>query len=294
MESELNDNEIDFGDVLEMDLNKYTDWIFSHTSYSRSKKKYNVFRLMEYQEKTISNYRKYIDVVFNRTKYWQEPTDFERDSFPVWRKMTTKEHSQYFEYNLCGSALSFKKIKNIEFKRLSDLLNSTDYAPTMGNLIDGHLTSDFYKLAEVCGIIDHIQELQSREEKKAINNNVTVLKDEKQPIKLINFKGYLFKEGKEIYPFLLEQFTDCKSPKQIACMIVALKNFNYISEELGNNQEARLTKLHKNLELSFGKIGSRQGLRQALITLGDDKKNLDVKLIIEAMQDFQVANNATK
>jgi hypothetical protein len=79
-----------------------------------------------------------------------------------------------------------------------------------------------------------------------------------------SFEHYLTKEGKVVFDYLVKNYTNTK-PEIIAFMLFALKSLNYLNAgSLTNNK----TKLHKALENSFGKIGTRQSLTTNLIKLG--------------------------
>lgn len=75
----------------------------------------------------------------------------------------------------------------------------------------------------------------------------------------VKFDSFLNVEGLRILPFLLRTYTDTK-PKNIGLMILALDKLGCLVNQALTNQ----TELHKSLQVSFGKIGTRAALNSNL------------------------------
>lgn len=234
--------------IIAMDVNKYITWLFKHTPTTRKEKKEHVLSGIQFEgERNIANFRKWIDIVFYKTKYWEGFTEQKKDNFPFWRENSFKYEQDFFNFRSEGSPLPVEVLKEYEYQRIIEKLNSERFAQTINDLINAWLTKDIYTLAEVCGIIDHA---------KSIYYQIIELDSTDDS----TFEFYLTEKGKFIYPFLLNEFTGEKGVGMV-CMIYALKKFNYVDSDIFETIKKDMAGFQKCLNASFGNTGSSSGFR---------------------------------
>ena len=237
-------NDIDFDLVLAMDLEKYTAWLFSQVPKTRVEKKKKVEHCMYYEEKTISNYRRWIDEIFYKNKYWKAPTAHEIDSFPLWRKMEFDRLQKWYKEKQGQGIAGFDFLKIKELKNIIDSINNSHQWHIYNDIINANFVDDYYFLASNCGMIDHAKAVYK--EDKEIPFKV-IQKSKKKSTPELSFEYYLSEKAKKIYPALLKEY---KNPKSmiITKIVYCLNQKDYINQEGLNNQSA----LHRSLRVSFG------------------------------------------
>ena len=155
-------------EIIDLDIDKYLNFVFSQKSISRESKKNAVLKLMSESkvEKTISNYKIWIDYVFNQHNYWKELTEEDKKSFEELRKKSLLEMNASFEVYIKGSP---KPKINLEKEFETDVLDRLYEEPfqkTVSDFMEGILPKDLNKLAIVIGKLDFIKTLQQPKEDK--------------------------------------------------------------------------------------------------------------------------------
>jgi len=149
-------------EIKDLDIDKYLNFVFSQKSISRELKKKAVLNLMEEsnQEKTISNYRIWIDYVFNQQNYWEEITKEERKLFDELRAKSSEEMIALFEsYTIGIPKPRVDLIKEFELAIINRLCEEP-FQKTTSDFIEGRLPKDLNKLAIVIGKLDFIKKSQ--------------------------------------------------------------------------------------------------------------------------------------
>jgi hypothetical protein len=155
-------------EIKDLDIDNYLNFIFSQKSITRESKKTAVLKLMNEnnQEKTISNYRIWIDYVFNQQNYWKELNEEDKKSFEKIRTKSLNEIIASFENYKKGSpkpkASLIKEFEASILERLSD----EPFYETTSDFMEGLLTKDMNKLAIIIGKLDFIKNLNEAKEKK--------------------------------------------------------------------------------------------------------------------------------
>ena len=148
--------------IKDIDIDNYLNFIFLHKSISRESKKNAILKLMEdaKSEKTISNYRIWIDYVFNQQNYWIEPTEEERKLFDELRVKSSEQEKSLFESYSKGSPKPrvdlIKEFEAVIINRLS----KEPLQKTTSDFMEGLLPKDLNILAAVIGKLDFIKSFQ--------------------------------------------------------------------------------------------------------------------------------------
>lgn len=145
-------------EIKDLDIYNYLDFVFSKKSISRESKKKAVLYLMDgsNQEKIISNFRIWIDYVFNQHKYWKELTEDDKKSFEELRTKSLKEMNTIFENYIKGSPKPRVNLEK-EFEiAIIDRLCKEPFQKTTYDLMEGRLPKNINKLANVIGKLDFI------------------------------------------------------------------------------------------------------------------------------------------
>lgn len=130
-------------------------------------------------------------------------------------------------------------------------------------------------------VAEHTNQAQLPKGKKSINDNS------------ISFEDYLTE--KRLHPLLQKEYTNAE-PKKIVPMLLALEEGVWII----NGYKSNVTGLHRALEYSFGKIGSRQAYADAfnkfnqVNTATEELKIKAEQKLISAMLDKLKENESTK
>jgi hypothetical protein len=145
-------------EIKDLDIYNYLDFVFSKKSISRESKKKAVLNLMDgsNQEKIISNFRIWIDYVFNQQNYWKELTEVDKKSFEELRTKSLEEMNALFENYIKGSPKPRVVLKK-EFEiTIIERLCKEPFQETTSDLMEGCLPKDINKLAIVIGKLDFI------------------------------------------------------------------------------------------------------------------------------------------
>lgn len=177
----------------ELDIDNYVNWVLTHKSFTREKKKEMVLSLIGLREKTIKNYKSAINEVFYKTKYWKEPTPQELENFPLWREHAYKRELDFLNFKTTGSALPLKEIKRQELVRVEEKLNQL-FPELLRDLYNKWLPKDFYSLADMVGIIDYLKYLSNTNES---GENVSP----EESIKAPSILGISDPKGGEVHSF---------------------------------------------------------------------------------------------
>ena len=158
--------------IKDLDVEKYLNFVFLHKSISRESKKRAILKLMEdaKSEKTISNYRIWIDYVFNQQNYWIEPTEEERKLFDELRVQSSEQVKSLFESYSKGSPKPrvdlIKEFEAVIINRLS----KEPFQKTTSDFMEGLLPKDLNILAAVIGKLDFIKSLNNPEVNSKLKN----------------------------------------------------------------------------------------------------------------------------
>lgn len=179
--------------IKDLDINKYLKFVFSKKSISRKSKKNAVFQLMaeSNQEKTISNYRIWIDYVFNKQNYWKELNQEDKNSFKELRKKSFNEMNDLYKNFIISSPKTTINIVHEFEEAIINRLIEEPFQKTTLELINGQLPKDIFKLAIVIGKIDFIKKINQQ---KAVKNHTNIIKSKELTISEIALKCVL--EGK--------------------------------------------------------------------------------------------------
>jgi len=146
--------------IVNLNVDKYIDWLFNHKGITKAELKEDALALMQshYREKNISNYRWAINEVFYKGKYWKEPTESAKLDFIFWRKDRFDTQMFWFESEKKGSPLPDKMIAEREGERICEHINSNPlYLHLLFKLLNGQVTDNYKKMAELIGNIDYLQ-----------------------------------------------------------------------------------------------------------------------------------------
>jgi hypothetical protein len=176
--------------IKDLDINKYLKFVFSKKSISRESKKYTVFQLMaeSNQEKTISNYRIWIDYVFNKQNYWKELNQEDKNSFKELRKKSFNEMNDLYKNFIISSPKTTVEIVHEFEEAIINRLIEEPFQKTTLELINGQLPKDIFKLAIVIGKIDFIKRINQQ---KAVKNHINKIKSKELTINEIALKCVL-------------------------------------------------------------------------------------------------------
>jgi hypothetical protein len=117
-------------------------------------------------EKTISNYRIWIDYVFNQQNYWIEPTEEERKLFDELRVKSSEQEKSLFESYSKGSPKpTINLVQEFEMAVL-DELSKEPFQATFFGFLNGLLPKDLKTLAVIIGKLDFIKATKLPKEKK--------------------------------------------------------------------------------------------------------------------------------
>jgi hypothetical protein len=157
-------------EIIDLDIDKYLNFVFSQKSISRESKKNAVLKLMSESkvEKTILNYKIWIDYVFNQQNYWKELTEEDKKLFEELRKKSLLEINASFEVYIKGSP---KPKINLEKEFETDVLDRLYEEPfqkTVSDFMEGILPKDLNKLAIVIGKLDFIKTFQTPKAEKIL------------------------------------------------------------------------------------------------------------------------------
>jgi hypothetical protein len=155
-------------EIKDLDIYNYLDFVFSKKSISRESKKKAVLNLMDgsNQEKIISNFRIWIDYVFNQQNYWKELTEVDKKSFEELRTKSLEEMNALFENYIKGSPKPRVVLKK-EFEiTIIERLCKEPFQKTTSDLMEGCLPKDINKLAIVIGKLDFIKKSQQPKAEK--------------------------------------------------------------------------------------------------------------------------------
>lgn len=155
-----------------LDVENYLNFVFLRKSISRVSKKNAILKLMEdtKSEKTISNYRIWIDYVFNQQNYWIEPTEEERKLFDELRVQSSEQVKSLFESYSKGSPKSSVDLEK-EFEiAVIEKLSKQPFQETFSDFINGILPKDLKKMAVVIGKLDFIKTLNNAEVNSKLKN----------------------------------------------------------------------------------------------------------------------------
>ena len=123
---------------------------------------------------------------------------------------------------------------------------------------------DFIYQKVLCSLQDLIENLEDQLQTVKGKEHKTAI--EPPANDSLNFSVYLNEKGKPLLSKLKELYSDEK-PMIICCMLLALSNLACLTSNLDT---ANKTQLHRALEQSFGKIGTRQSLSDNLNKLRTD------------------------
>lgn len=244
-----------YRNIIEFNTDKYLQFLFCHKAFTRAKKKANVIKHMESNrcDKTIANYRIWIDYVFNKTKYWREPATDEREYFEDWRNMDFKEIQERYNNELDRGFTAENIVKQeFENKIIDELCESHFDAVFYDVVINRMLTDDYYTLASIVGKIDFLKFLNT---KKTIIRQPTI---EKIALKLVyegkfvtrqNAKEFLVgtthKSGDALYNCFMEWSDNGyrkadPDGKDSLLLKNKIKKFEEVSEMLSEDKRAKI------------------------------------------------------
>jgi hypothetical protein len=213
-----------------LDIDNYVNWVLGKKQVTRNQKKEHALSLLGLREKTISNYRNIISEIFYKTTYWKEPTEQEKENFPLWRESQYNREKDFFNLQITDNPLPMNEIKRQEKLRVYDNLNKL-HQVVLKDLYNTWLPKDFYSLALLAGKIDYLKFL-------SIENNTTTPKA-KPVFKLSDKKGAktdLIRVLNALYEIRLFNKTDGQIPTK-------QEFFETMGEYLGVD----LSKYHTNL-----------------------------------------------
>lgn len=176
--------------IKDLDINKYLKFVFTKKSISRESKKNAVKQLMAEinEEKTISNYRIWIDYVFNKQNYWKELKQEDKNSFKELRKKSFNEMNDlYKNFIICSPKTTVDIVNEFE-EAIIDRLIKEPFQKTTLELINGQLPKEIFKLAIVIGKIDFIKKINQQ---KAVKSHINNIKSKELTINEIALKCVL-------------------------------------------------------------------------------------------------------
>ena len=186
----INKNFITSTKIKDLDINKYLKFVFSKKSISRESKKNTVIQYMteSNQEKTISNYRIWIDYIFNKKNYWKELNQEDKNSFKELRKKSFNEMNDLYKNFIISSPKTTVDIVNEFEEAIIARLTEEPFQKTTLELINGQLPKEIFKLAIVIGKIDFIKKINQQ---KAVKNHINKIKSKELTINEIALKCVL-------------------------------------------------------------------------------------------------------
>lgn len=230
---------IDFEVLLQLDTDKYAEWALSHKEITREEKKKSVIYSIGLREKTFTNYRKAINEIFFKTKYWKAPTYQEKANFPLWRKGAFDRRLIYFNFICEGNSLPLEITLNEENKEIIQSLHRF-HNKSLINLYNRWLPEDFYELAELLGVIDYLKFINNKN-KPALQERVTNPKKEKA--KELTFESWFCDENdikkcllalKNVQPAIIntnnEYLLGSHDKGSITAWVSILHKFNYVKQ----------------------------------------------------------------
>ena len=93
----------------------------------------------------------------------REPSEFDRDSFPLWRKQSFDMQNNVLLSVYEGSALPFDEIQKREINRVVSTIDKL-YYPNLFQLVRGIPVDDLYLMGMLFGCIDYVQQIHSAKE----------------------------------------------------------------------------------------------------------------------------------
>lgn len=249
-------------EIKDLDIDNYVNFVFSKKSISRESKKKEVLNSMEKsnQEKTISNYRIWIDYVFNQKNYWKELTEEDKKSFEELRTESLEQMETLFENYTKGSPKPRVNLEK-EFEiAIINRLSEEPFQKTTSDFMEGLLPKDLNKLAIVIGKLDFIKNLNKPIEKKVSTKLQALLywielkASGKEPPK--DFEGNFIKSEIEKIgaskcnnkgQYFYKNFIDIDINNQVLLIKVFGKNWKEDVKKISNNN----IKIIKYIEENF-------------------------------------------
>ena len=142
--------------ILNLNCERYCEWLLNGKTISRREKKKIALNLMGLREKTISNYRLAINEIFINTRYWKEPTAKEKEFFPIWVEMVLEDEIKRFNSLIDGSPLPLSEIRDQEVSRIISKVNKL-YIDVFECLIGRIKTEKYYELSNLIGLIAYLK-----------------------------------------------------------------------------------------------------------------------------------------
>lgn len=158
----MGNSDIDIEVVIQMDLDKYVNWLLTNQGVSEDEKKasFDALRtfLMERDEDDSAAHRIAHEDVYIKTKYWIPPSDEVRGNFPLWREHSLKDEQNYFSSRYEHSPLPQSAILEKEKTRIGTRINNL-YTIELQKLTEGWVTEKYYEMASLIGMIDYLKKI---------------------------------------------------------------------------------------------------------------------------------------
>jgi hypothetical protein len=260
----LNNSEIDLSMVLNSNIDIYINWVLTSKAISREEKKKQALSFLGAREKNFKNLRQVIDEVFFKTTYWREPSEKEKEAFPLWRKMSYEQELNFLNFIMEGNPLAFDLIRKKETERVSSNIQKL-YPKAFNEMFTRYLPKDFYNVASLAGKIDYLKYLY-------INERTTpISKPNASETKL--FPDYLLHGKREQLAEKIRREFATEKGKGIRLLVEALQSNTPTLLNIENRQRKAI---YTAIEAYFNRnIGTYQSVFGYALNSTKDKPDFD-------------------
>ena len=150
---------VDLNIILSINCDKYAERVLNYNP-PRSQKIKDLNKSLGNHEVNNPNDRDSLLRCFHENNNWKTPSKEDKKNFPLWREDHFDRLQKYFKSKLDDDEMPMEYWKNWESSRVLDLLNEQPYFTVFYNIATRQLTQDFFLLAHVIGMIDHLKAVQ--------------------------------------------------------------------------------------------------------------------------------------